>query len=71
MNKIFTKEEMTVWYEEFKKTDIKHFERAIEKTIQEVKTEKKEVKQTNKNTGISFMNFFIRLNLLSSVSYFR
>ena len=36
-NKIFTKEEMTVWYEEFKKTDIKHFERAIEKTIQEVK----------------------------------
>lgn len=36
-NKIFTKEEMTVWYEEFKKTDIKHFEKAIEKTIQEVK----------------------------------
>lgn len=36
-NKIFTKEEMTVWYEEFKKTDIKHFEKAIERTIQEVK----------------------------------
>lgn len=36
-NKIFTKEEMTVWYEEFKKTDIKHFEKAIKKTIQEVK----------------------------------
>lgn len=36
-NKIFTKEEMIVWYEEFKKTDIKHFEKAIERTIQEVK----------------------------------
>lgn len=36
-NKIFTKEEMTFWYEEFKKTDIKHFEKAIERTIQEVK----------------------------------
>lgn len=36
-NKIFIKEEMTVWYEEFKKTDIKHFEKAIERTIQEVK----------------------------------
>ena len=36
-NKIFTKEEMTVWYEDFKMTDIKHFEKAIEKTIQEVK----------------------------------
>ena len=35
-NKIFTKEEMTVWYEEFKKTDIKHFEKAIEKTIQKI-----------------------------------
>lgn len=36
-NKIFTKEEMTIWYEEFKKTDIKQFEKAIERTIQEVK----------------------------------
>lgn len=36
-NKIFTREEMIVWYEEFKKTDIKHFEKAIERTIQEVK----------------------------------
>ena len=36
-NKIFTKEEMTVFYEEFKKTYIKHFEKAIERTIQEVK----------------------------------
>lgn len=36
-NKIFTKEEITIWYEEFKNTDIKHFEKAIEKTIQEVK----------------------------------
>ena len=36
-NKVFTREEMIVWYEEFKKTDIKHFEKAIERTIQEVK----------------------------------
>ena len=36
-NKIFTKEEMTVWYEEFKSTDKTEFEKAIEKTIQEVK----------------------------------
>ena len=36
-NKEFTREEMIVWYEEFKKTDIKHFEKAIERTIQEVK----------------------------------
>lgn len=36
-NKIFTKEEMTVWYEEFKSTDKIEFEKAIEKTIQEVK----------------------------------
>ena len=32
-----TKEEMTVWYEEFKSTDKTEFEKAIEKTIQEVK----------------------------------
>ncbi len=36
-NKIFTKEEMILWYEEFKKTDIKEFEKAIDKTIREVK----------------------------------
>lgn len=36
-NKVFTREEMIVWYEEFKKIDIKHFEKAIERTIQEVK----------------------------------
>ena len=36
-NKIFTKEEMTVWYEEFKNTDKTEFETAIERTIQEVK----------------------------------
>lgn len=36
-NKVFTRKEMIVWYEEFKKTDIKHFEKAIERTIQEVK----------------------------------
>ena len=36
-NKIFTKEELTVWYEEFKSTDKTEFEKAIEKTIQEVK----------------------------------
>ena len=28
---------MTIWYEEFKKTDIKQFEKAIERTKQEVK----------------------------------
>lgn len=36
-NKIFTREEMMMWYEEFKKTDIKEFEQAIDKTIREVK----------------------------------
>lgn len=36
-NKIFTKEEMTVWYEEFKNIDKAKFEKAIERTIQEVR----------------------------------
>lgn len=36
-NKIFTKEEMMMWYEEFNKTSVKEFERAIEKTIKEVR----------------------------------
>ena len=37
MKGVLTEEERLMSYEEFKKTDIKHFERAIEKTIQEVK----------------------------------
>mgnify|MGYP001061863792 FL=1 len=35
-NKIFTREEMEIWYKEFKNTDIKEFEKAIEKTIKEL-----------------------------------
>lgn len=35
-NKKFSKKELTLWYEEFKKVNIKEFEKAIDKTIKEV-----------------------------------
>ena len=35
-NKKFSKKELILWYEEFKKVNIKEFEKAIDKTIREV-----------------------------------
>lgn len=35
-NKEFNKEELTLWFKEFMTTDIKEFEKAINKTIKEV-----------------------------------
>lgn len=35
-NKEFSKEELTLWFKEFMTTDIKEFEKAINKTIKEV-----------------------------------
>lgn len=36
-NKKFSKEELILWFKEFMTTDIKEFEKAISKTIKEVK----------------------------------
>lgn len=36
-NKKFTREELQLWFKEFRTTDIKEFEKAIKKTIKEVK----------------------------------
>lgn len=36
-SKKFDKEELTLWFKEFMNTDIKEFERAVDKTIKEVR----------------------------------
>lgn len=35
-NKKYSQEELKIWFEEFKKVDIKEFKKAIEKTIKEL-----------------------------------
>lgn len=35
-NKKFDREELTLWFKEFMNTDIKEFEKAVDKTIKEV-----------------------------------
>lgn len=36
-NKKFDKEELTLWFKEFMSTDIKEFQKAVDKTIKEVR----------------------------------